>query len=234
LTCYCCTHLIPTSTSKSKSYLTTACSHHYDITCLQHLLTHSLHSLTLPTCCGILIPTRSFLHLLPFDSPMRRAWLERELEMMAIPDERERVYCPGGGCGAFVGGVERGEEQHLNCPRCERKICTRCQREAHQPTTTITTAAIASTISPNPNPTSCQASINVDTAEDREFLRASSELGWQRCFQCRRIVQIHEGCNHVLCVCGAEWCYKCGSAWRPRSCECGGRSSFYVYYDFGY
>lgn len=218
-TCYCCQHIIPT-----KTYLTAPCSHHYDPTCLQHLLTHSLHSLTLPTCCGTLIPTRSFLHLLPYNSAMRKAWLERELEMMALPGERERVYCPGDECGAFVGGVERDENSGarvINCPRCERKICTRCQREAHIPS-----PPRSRDTSPGSS-SSCQPSANVDTAEDREFLRSSRQQGWQRCFSCRRIVEVTEGCYHVVCLCQAEWCYKCGNAWRPRSCDCGGESRFY-------
>jgi len=221
--CYCCHHAISSPTS-----LRTACGHHYDLLCLQHLLTHSIHTLTLPTCCKTPIPTRSFLHLLPYNSSIRKAWLEREVEMMVLPEERERVYCPGTGCGAFVGGVERNQQRTvMECARCGEGVCSSCQREAHAPAppaaSSISTFSSPSTSrsssrSLDRNQSQCQPTID---RGERAFLETSRERGWQRCFQCRRVVDVEEGCNHVTCVCGAEFCYSCGSVWKPRSCECG-------------
>ncbi|KAK8222284.1 hypothetical protein BKA81DRAFT_296906, partial [Phyllosticta paracitricarpa] len=43
--------------------------------------------------------------------------------------------------------------------------------------------------------------------------------GWKRCYHCRRMVQLVLGCNHVSCLCGAEFCFHCGCRWRTCGCE---------------
>lgn len=41
--------------------------------------------------------------------------------------------------------------------------------------------------------------------------------------QCRALVELAHGCNHITCKCGAEWCYKCGALWRrPAAGAAGG------------
>ena len=31
-----------------------------------------------------------------------------------------------------------------------------------------------------------------------------------RCFCCKILIIKEVGCNHITCVCGAHWCYRCG------------------------
>ncbi|RYP26419.1 hypothetical protein DL767_008043 [Monosporascus sp. MG133] len=54
--------------------------------------------------------------------------------------------------------------------------------------------------------------------ETRQILHQAKEEGWQRCFKCRTLVELKEGCNHMMCRCGAEFCMMCGAKWK--SCEC--------------
>ncbi|EAW06656.1 uncharacterized protein ACLA_083510 [Aspergillus clavatus NRRL 1] len=55
--------------------------------------------------------------------------------------------------------------------------------------------------------------------EDEEVLQLSEREGWRRCFQCRKVIELGVGCNHITCRCGAEFCYVCGTKWRQCRCE---------------
>jgi hypothetical protein len=67
----------------------------------------------------------------------------------------------------------------------------------------------------------------------QQALDAAEEHGWQRCFNCRRLVELEIGCNHITlvrlsysrttayfrrCTCRAEFCYICGEPWK--TCDC--------------
>ncbi|KAI4842474.1 hypothetical protein E4T44_03791 [Aureobasidium sp. EXF-8845] len=52
------------------------------------------------------------------------------------------------------------------------------------------------------------------------LLELAATEGWQRCYntKCHRVVALTIGCNHITCVCGAQFCYVCGARWR--TCDC--------------
>ncbi|KAG8813047.1 hypothetical protein FRC19_002693, partial [Serendipita sp. 401] len=125
--------------------------HHYDLECFERLLTLSLKSTSLPTCCGQYIPARRFLHLI---SPgLKRLYLTKEVEMMV--DEGDRLYCPWTDCAVFVGPInedpedeegmsdDRSEDKRVMCPKCSREICTRCRSEAHDTPHSVTNSTDA-------------------------------------------------------------------------------------------
>ncbi|KAL9062676.1 MAG: hypothetical protein Q9157_008719 [Trypethelium eluteriae] len=67
-----------------------------------------------------------------------------------------------------------------------------------------------------------------DDAQDVEQKSAASatangiavakEAGWQRCYNCRAMVELREGCNHMTCRCTAEFCMICAARWK--TCDC--------------
>ncbi|KAI9699497.1 MAG: hypothetical protein M1820_007128 [Bogoriella megaspora] len=48
--------------------------------------------------------------------------------------------------------------------------------------------------------------------------QVAKEAGWQRCYNCRAMVELREGCNHMTCRCTAEFCMICGAPWK--TCDC--------------
>lgn len=52
----------------------------------------------------------------------------------------------------------------------------------------------------------------------KSVLELGKEQGWKRCYSCRAMVQLAEGCNHMRCRCNAEFCMVCGSKWK--TCDC--------------
>ena len=51
----------------------------------------------------------------------------------------------------------------------------------------------------------------VDSAEDLDFVDdAKRQWKFQRCPHCRLMVMRTEGCPHIICRCGGQFCYSCG------------------------
>ncbi|KAL2159252.1 hypothetical protein VTH06DRAFT_2687 [Thermothelomyces fergusii] len=51
-----------------------------------------------------------------------------------------------------------------------------------------------------------------EEAAEEKFKMVAKEMGWKRCPSCKRCVEKTEGCNHIHCICGCHFCYRCGRA----------------------
>ena len=47
------------------------------------------------------------------------------------------------------------------------------------------------------------------------MLKMGEKSGWKRCYKCRNLVSLGEGCTHMTCRCKAQFCYICGAVWDP-------------------
>ncbi|KAL0944541.1 IBR finger domain-containing protein [Colletotrichum truncatum] len=104
-----------------------------------------------------------------------------------------RTYCHQPTCSTFIPkGLIQGDI--ASCPRCLHKTCTICKGPEHQ-----------------------GEDCGNDTAT-QSLLQLAAENGWQRCFSCRRVVELDHGCNHMTCPCHAEFCYVCGLKWKTCTC----------------
>lgn len=88
-------------------------------------------------------------------------------------DTPDRTYCSNPLCSTFI-GIENITNEQASCPNCSIATCT-----------------------------ICKASHTGDCPEDvalQQALNAAEEHGWQRCFNCRRLVELEIGCNHITWV----------------------------------
>ncbi|KAK3323500.1 hypothetical protein B0T19DRAFT_426205 [Cercophora scortea] len=142
-----------------------------------------------PKCCTAdHIPLKHVEGL--FDSDFKMLWNKKFAEYSS----RNRIYCP---CGEWIRPEDmRREHGHKfgKCGRCKTKICCACNGRWHYP---------------RPCPRD---------EETNQFLEQAKREGWQRCHRCKHVVELKEGCNHMTCRCGAEFCMICGSKWK--TCEC--------------
>ena len=158
------------------------CSHEYCYACLETLFRSSLtdESLFPPRCCGQPIPIGDDDD---DNSSTIRAFIPAGLvdEFLAKKVEFEtpdRTYCHQPTCSTFIPKipsssiVEGDGEDVAACPKCHAKTCVICKGPAHQG--------------------DCP-----HDAVTQEVLRVAAENGWQRCYSCRRIVEIEHGCNHM-------------------------------------
>jgi hypothetical protein len=55
-------------------------------------------------------------------------------------------------------------------------------------------------------------------ADTQALLQAARIAGWARCYRCRMMVELTQGCYHMTCRCRAEFCYLCAAHWK--TCPC--------------
>ncbi|KAF2005102.1 hypothetical protein P154DRAFT_530776 [Amniculicola lignicola CBS 123094] len=49
--------------------------------------------------------------------------------------------------------------------------------------------------------------------DDKKFQDTAAKEGYKECYNCGRVVELAEACNHITCECGEEFCYICGKYW---------------------
>ena len=82
-----------------------------------------------------------------------------------------RTYCHIPKCSAFI-PTSGHTSDTARCPVCGSITCTVCKSASHEG----------------------------DCPEDtgvQQLLAAAEGQGWQRCYSCRRVVELHNGCNHI-------------------------------------
>ncbi|KAI2469897.1 hypothetical protein F4781DRAFT_421693 [Annulohypoxylon bovei var. microspora] len=146
-----------------------------------------------PRCCTAdCIPLKHVDSLFGID--FKKTWNRKFHEFST----RNRVYCPGKRCGQWIRPEQIQRHQNGRkvgkCGTCQTRVCCDCNNRWH---------------GSGPCP--------VDE-EMNQFLQQAKEEGWQRCYSCRNMVELKEGCNHMTCRCGAEFCMICGLKWK--TCEC--------------
>ena len=169
------------------------CGHDYCAPCLRKLALAAIADISLLPlrCC-----TKHFdLEIL------ERTGILSEEEFEALHDRcielttAKPLYCCEKACSAFI-RPDLIVSDVVECPECSKKVCVSCCEEAH--------AADAD----------CPL-----TLKQNEVLEMAESVGWKQCFNCNRMVELIHGCNHMTCLCGAEFCYECGQRWKQCGCE---------------
>ncbi|KAK1998738.1 hypothetical protein LX36DRAFT_575720 [Colletotrichum falcatum] len=144
-----------------------------------------------PKCCSENIALKHVDHL--FSADFKKKWNRKFQEYSA----RNRIYCPSKRCGAWIKPQyirKEGGRKYGKCGQCRTKVCCSCNGRWHP-----------SRECPNDE-------------ETTRFLDQAKDEGWKRCYKCHHMVELKEGCNHMTCRCGAQFCMVCGVKWK--SCDC--------------
>ena len=86
-------------------------------------------------------------------------------------DTKDRIYCCDPTCSAFI-SVNNRDGDVATCPKCDHETCVKCTLAAH----------------------------NGECPEDESMqgvLEAAGEEGWQRCPDCKTMIDLTFGCNHM-------------------------------------
>lgn len=51
--------------------------------------------------------------------------------------------------------------------------------------------------------------------DDKELKFFQDNLHYRQCKSCKFVIEKNQGCNHMVCRCGNQFCYVCGSDWTP-------------------
>jgi hypothetical protein len=158
------------------------CEHTYCDPCVANMCMAALsdEQLLPIRCCNQEMPSKVLRRALNADQM-------RKLEA-ALAEHKcnNRLYCPNPVCSEFIG--ERGvhDKAERSCDSCTASYCASCGEDWHDGV--------------------CLA----EMADEEELRNVAASEGWQQCSQCRRIVEKSDGCDHMTCTCGFEFCYTCG------------------------
>ncbi|EXJ64482.1 hypothetical protein A1O7_00818 [Cladophialophora yegresii CBS 114405] len=153
-----------------------------------------------PKCCG------KPLRISVWGTMLEPDILERYKEIEAEFSANRPLYCASPQCSTFIpeGAMVPQDELGL-CPKCATATCRKCRRlmDDHA------VWDVAERICP----------------KEEEGLTKLYELGsekkWKQCPTCLNMVEKTDGCNHMDCICGVEFCYRCGNLFDEDDvCEC--------------
>lgn len=182
------------------------CSHEYCRECIADLFKAAMYDESL-------FPPRCCRQTVPFG--LNRIFLPAKLVGQYRAKEleyatKDRTYCHLPNCSTFIAPVSIKGDIAI-CPKCQSETCSICKSQSHEDNCPQDTATL-------------------------DLLRIAEENDWQRCYSCRRMVDLITGCNHismfkrpfgtsllidilVACHCGAQFCYVCGVQWKDCRCD---------------
>ncbi|KZL82810.1 ibr finger domain-containing protein [Colletotrichum incanum] len=165
------------------------CNHQYCRECLQKLFQTSLTDESL-------FPLRCWGRPIPINDNLQ--FLTEKLfgEFHAKTVELStpnRIYCHEPTCSTLI-PKEFIKADIAFCQRCKHNTCVMCKGAEHKD------------------------QVCAQDTLTQDLLQIDAANGWQRCFSCRRLVELEHGCNHMTCRCGAEFCYLCGNRWKTCAC----------------
>ncbi|PVH78496.1 hypothetical protein DL98DRAFT_246512 [Cadophora sp. DSE1049] len=170
------------------------CGHRMCHSCLKRIFRLSVNDPQHmpPKCCTAdHIPLKHVEKL--FDINFKKNWNRKFQEFST----KNRIYCPARRCGEWIkpGNMHNEDgRKYGKCGRCKTKVCCLCNGKWHG------------------------AKDCPKDEETNRLLETAKQAGWQRCYNCRTMVELKEGCNHMTCRCTAEFCMICGLKWK--SCNC--------------
>ncbi|KAL8790784.1 MAG: hypothetical protein Q9213_000408 [Squamulea squamosa] len=170
------------------------CRHRYCAPCFSQLIATALQNENHfpPKCCLQEIPRRVLRKHL--QAKELASFDDKALEYaVAIGN---RYYCSRPECAKWIDTTKaRSQNGALECPHCSYSICTICRGPVH------------------PADQDCPQDFGLNST-----LEQAERAGWQRCYNCRALVELNRGCRHITCHCRAEFCYTCGARWRTCTC----------------
>ncbi|TGZ80823.1 hypothetical protein EX30DRAFT_307012, partial [Ascodesmis nigricans] len=97
------------------------------------------------------------------------------------------LYCANPTCSTFIepSSILAGIG---TCTECNTQTCRHCKMTAHK-------------------------GVCKEDQEGNGVKALGKQRGWRECPGCGEMVEKTQGCNHVRCRCGQEFCYKCGKVY---------------------
>jgi len=142
-------------------------------------------------CCGIPVSTK----LAPIPQFLSPSFTHKYNSLLLELSTPHPKYCSLPTCSRFL-PPNLYHTPSITCPKCRTRTCSLCTKAEH--------------------PGVCK--------QDRDGIRVeklAKRKGWKKCPGCSQVVERTEGCLHITCRCGSEWCYNCLRDWGDCESSCG-------------
>ncbi|KAI9196318.1 hypothetical protein LWI28_022888 [Acer negundo] len=201
-------------TDVGNMFMVDGCLHRYCFSCMKlHVENKLLHAMV-PKCphdgCKSELKVDRCIKFL---TPKLLERLKQCITEASIP-AMERVYCPYPKCSALMtrnlvsksskNGFVGGGSGTRKCVKCQGLFCINCKVPWHKDMTCYEYKRL------NPNP----------PTEDVKLKSLASMNLWRQCVKCNHMIELSEGCYHMTCRCGYEFCYNCGATWENKKATC--------------
>nr|XP_016442089.1 PREDICTED: uncharacterized protein LOC107767565 [Nicotiana tabacum] len=196
-------------TDMDHMFLINGCLHYYCFSCMnKHVKVKLLQGL-LPEC-----PHDKCKSVLKLDNckkfltPKLYDLMSERVKETTIP-VTEKIYCPNPKCSTLMSKAEvqtSAQAGARTCTKCRLIFCINCKVPWHQNMTCVDYRRL--------NPYKC--------VDDPKLKSLATQSLWRQCVKCNHMVSLGEGCYHIYCRCGYEFCYTCGAEWKNKkqTCSC--------------
>ncbi|CAI9113802.1 OLC1v1014482C1 [Oldenlandia corymbosa var. corymbosa] len=174
------------------------CHHFYCNDCIAKHIEVKLHNNTHTIVCPT-VNCEEFIEFESCDSILPKTVLEKwdQLLCESSIQASQKYYCPFKDCSAML--LKDSDEiiREAECPSCFRLFCAQCSVPWH----TIGCEEFQ------------RLDVNEGAYEDLMLKKLVKDRSWNRCPCCKYYVEKTEGCGHMTCRCGFQFCYSCGATW---------------------
>ncbi|XP_074303485.1 E3 ubiquitin-protein ligase RSL1-like [Silene latifolia] len=202
-------------TDQGRMFSVDGCLHRYCFSCMKQHVEAKLHSGVAPKCphenCK---SDLSVENCETFLTPKLIKIMNQRTREASIP-AAEKVYCPYPRCSALMSKAEVSEYANKEtvpsrmfgarqCVKCRGLFCINCMVPWHK----TLTCAQYKILHPYARP------------EDAVLKSLATRNLWRQCVKCNHMIELAEGCYHMTCRCGYEFCYTCGAEWKNKKATC--------------
>ncbi|CAH2078508.1 unnamed protein product, partial [Thlaspi arvense] len=207
---------------QAEMMLTLKCTHKFCSHCMKTYVEGKVQSSEVPIRCPQ-VQCKHYLSAAECKSFLPVASFRSFEEANVRGNNSGKIYCPYPNCSFLLDPSEclspgrasasASSSSHsensccVECPVCERFVCVDCGVPWH-------------------DSMSCEEfqilPVDERYPDDITLHRLARYKRWRRCQQCRIMIELAQGCNHMTCRCGHEFCYCCGAEYREgqQSCTC--------------
>ncbi|XP_021746025.1 uncharacterized protein LOC110711891 [Chenopodium quinoa] len=202
-------------TDQDKMFTIDSCLHKYCFSCMKQHVEAKLHNGMVPKC-----PHESCKYELnvssceKFLTPKLIEIMKQRVREASIP-VAEKVYCPYPRCSVLMSRAEINDfarKENVNrrisgarkCLKCHELFCIYCRVPWHNNMSCLEYKRS----NPNLQP------------EDAKLKSLATKNLWRQCVKCKHMIELAQGCYHMTCRCGFEFCYTCGAEWKNKKATC--------------
>uniref|UniRef100_A0A0V0IFY7 RBR-type E3 ubiquitin transferase n=1 Tax=Solanum chacoense TaxID=4108 RepID=A0A0V0IFY7_SOLCH len=194
-------------TDMDHMFLINGCLHYYCFSCMNKHVEVKLLQGMLPKC-----PHDGCKSELKIDdckkflTPKMYDLMSERVKETTIPIA-EKIYCPNPQCSTLMSKAEvqiSSQTGARTCMKCCHIFCINCKVPWHENMTCFDYRRL--------NPYKC--------VDDAKLKSLATQCRWRQCAKCNHMVSLAEGCFHINCRCGHEFCYTCGAEWKNKKATC--------------
>jgi len=185
--------------SQTDTYFPKQCGHQYCNGCWTNYLISQMEkgprviqTKCIEPKCKLTLRPEVFRKFLPYKYKTK---FEEYILHSFVSGRNNLQWCPGKECVNAI-KAEYGAPLTIDCPSCHHLWCFACQQPAHLPCT-------------------CELAdkwmkLHSTDSENVTWVRAFTK----QCPKCKNHIEKNQGCNHMTCRCGYEFCWLCRKDWK--------------------